>query len=91
MEAESTFVWSDAVVELDSPGSVDSGVAGVIHPGDSEGDDAVWFCDSLKNGCFLVGFVVLNEREDAFGYFMNGLMKIWFSGVSFFKSFDEAI
>lgn len=57
VQTESSLVWAEGRVELDSVTTVDLDGSLVIFPDDSELDDSLWDGDNLEGGLvFWVGF-----------------------------------
>jgi len=76
METEASFIGPDCVVVLDAPASLDANLAFVVFPADPEADDAIGFRDAAKDLVLVVLDLVLDEVENVFRDFLDGLMKL---------------
>lgn len=70
VETETTLVWAESTVELDTVGAVDLGLELVVFPDDAELDDTLWDGDDLQGG--LVFGVLLEE-----GGVLEGRGQLW--------------
>lgn len=70
VEAQSTLVWAEGTVELDTVGAVDLGLELVVFPDNAELDDTLWDGDDLQGG--LVFGVLLEE-----GGVLEGRGQLW--------------
>ena len=88
VEAQSTLVWAESTVELDTVGAVDLGLELVVFPDDAGLDDALWDGDDLQGG--LVFGVLLEE-----GGVLEGRGQLWEGGqygsISLFSLEQRAI
>lgn len=75
VETETTLVWAESTVELDTVGAVDLGLEVVVFPDDAELDDTLWDGDDLQGG--LVFGVLLEE-----GGVLEGRGQLWGKKVS---------
>ena len=82
MEADSTFVWTDCTVTLNSVASVDAHFSFVIKPRHAENDDSFRFYDSFKNLHIHKVGVFNDIRRYADEHFVDCLMKFLFSWIS---------
>lgn len=60
VESETSLVWAEGGVELDTVAAVDLWLQVVVLPDNTELDDTLWDGDDLKGG--LVFWVLLKER-----------------------------
>jgi hypothetical protein len=75
VQTETTFVWTEGGVELDSVSTVYLDLVLVIFPDDTELDDAFWDGSDLEG--FLVFWVLFEE-----GRVLEGGGQLWW-GISF--------
>ena len=70
MESQSSLVWAYGAVELHTVSDVDLYLALVVHPGDTESDDALWLHQTLYDfGTFKLRVLVvyiLNRNQHFF-------------------------
>ena len=77
METESSLVWAEGAVELDSVAVVDLWLKVVVLPDNTELDDALWDGDDLEGG--LVLWVPLEQRRvlEGGGQLYSGIVSCW--------------
>jgi hypothetical protein len=76
MEAEAAFVRANGVVILDPPTALHTNVAVVVLPTNAEADYPIRLCDAAKDLVLVVLDLVLDEVENVFRDFLDGLMKL---------------
>lgn len=95
MQSETTLVWTEGRVELDSVTPVDGDGTVISLPGDSEGDDSLWDLDDLEGSSVLWLLLeelgTLSDRSslgsEASTHWLKGrgdlvesLLELWFWG-----------
>ncbi|KAH3669592.1 hypothetical protein OGATHE_002404 [Ogataea polymorpha] len=77
VQSQTSLVWTQSRVELDSVTSVDLDIALVVLPGDSELDDSLWNRDNRNH--LLVFWVLLEQSRLLEGgvQFVEGLLEFW--------------
>ena len=91
VEAQAALVRADGVAELHPPSAVDAHVAGVVLPGDAEGDDAIRLGEPLHEFRALVLGMAGDERDDGFGHFAHRLMELRLAGIAPFEAGHESL
>ena len=84
METKSTLVGADGTVELDTEATVHLRVAVIVHPGNSEVNEAFRFHDALHDGDVLgVGLKHGLERFKDLLYRLMKFRLVWVTGYDF--------
>ena len=76
MEAEAALVRSDRVVELEAEAAVDLNLAGVVLPGDAEGELALRLHEALEDAVRLELRVAVQGGRQGGQHFVNGLEEL---------------
>ncbi len=73
VETETALIGTDGAVELDAVAEVRLDLALVVHPGHTEGEDAVGFDHPLHDLCLLELRMLVIDLFDGFEDFLHGL------------------
>ena len=91
MEAQAAFVRADRTVELHAETAVDPHVAVVVHPRDTEHNDAFGLDQTLEQRGFFVLGVGFDNGAKGFQHFRYGLHKFGFVGTFLCQVFQHSV
>ena len=89
MEADTTLIWANSVVELYAVADVYMDFTCIVDPRYSEGDDTIWLYEALNDASlFELGVLVVDlfDREEDF---LHGLEEFLFTRVLRFKGSEN--
>ena len=81
MEAYAALVGANGVVELYAIAQIGLHLAFVVHPSDTEGENAVWLNQSLYDFCLFKFGVLVVDFLYGNQHFLYGLQIFHFAGV----------
>ena len=76
VEADAALVRADGIVVLDTPAALDANIAIIVFPADAERHDAVGFGNAPQYLLRVIFFLVGDEIENIFRYFLNCLHEL---------------
>ena len=91
VEAQAALVGADCGVELDAEAAVDLDFALVVNPRNAELDDALGLDDALKDLCFLVFRMRLDDRFESAHDLGDGLDELGLIGVLRLNLVDNSL
>ena len=91
MKADPTLVWSDGVVVLHSPATLDANILIVILPADPETYDTIGFRDPAQDLRLVILFLVLDETVDVLRDLLDCLNELFLPWIALFHAFHERI
>lgn len=87
MEAKAALVGPESGVVLDTEAAVDVDAPGIIHPWDTEDDDALWLEHPLEHGDVLR--LALEDDLERVDDFLDGLAEFRHVAVPLVDNRDE--
>ena len=91
MKADPTLVWSDGIVVLHSPATLDTDILIVILPADPETYDTIGFRDPAQDLRLVILFLVLDETVDVLRDLLDCLNELFLPWIPLFHAFHERI
>ena len=91
MKADPTLVWSDGIVVLHSPATLDANILIVILPADPETYDTIGFRDPAQDLRLVILFLVLDETVDVLRDLLDCLNELFLPWIALFHAFHERI